>query len=115
MGASSNWESPMSVRYTNRWRGLRIATTNVLILLFAWMGPPNGAKAEEAQADNLKQLSLEQLGDLEVTSVSKAPEQLQKTPAAIFVITQEDIRRSGATSIPEALRLAPGVQVGRID
>jgi iron complex outermembrane recepter protein len=38
-----------------------------------------------------------------------------KTPAAIYVITQEDIRRSGATSIPEALRLAPGVEVARID
>jgi iron complex outermembrane recepter protein len=38
-----------------------------------------------------------------------------KTPAAVFVVTQDDIRRSGATSIPEALRLAPGVEVARID
>jgi iron complex outermembrane receptor protein len=64
---------------------------------------------------NLKQLSLEQLGDVEVTTVSKQPQQLQRTPAAIFVITQEDIRRSGATNIPEALRMAPGVEVARID
>ncbi len=64
---------------------------------------------------SLKQLSLEQLGDVEVTTVSKDPQQVMKTPAAIFVITQEDIRRSGATSIPEALRLAPGVEVARID
>jgi iron complex outermembrane receptor protein len=64
---------------------------------------------------NLKQLSLEQLGNVEVTTVSKDPRQVLKTPAAIFVITQEDIRRSGATSIPEALRLAPGVEVARID
>jgi iron complex outermembrane receptor protein len=64
---------------------------------------------------SLTQLSLEQLGDLEVTSVSKAPAEVRNTPAAIFVITQEDIRRSGATSIPEALRLAPGVEVARID
>jgi iron complex outermembrane recepter protein len=65
--------------------------------------------------NDLKQLSLEQLGAVEVTSVSKGPQQVQKTPAAIFVITQEDIRRSGATSIPEALRLAPGVEVAQID
>src|ERR1700733_12396202 len=64
---------------------------------------------------DLKQLSLEELGNVEVVSVSKEPEQIWKTPAAIFVITQEDIRRSGATSIPEALRLAPGVEVARID
>ena len=65
--------------------------------------------------DQLKKLSLEQLGDVEVTSKAKAPEQLWKTAAAVFVITQDDIRRSGATSIPEALRLAPGVEVARID
>jgi iron complex outermembrane receptor protein len=63
----------------------------------------------------LKQLSLEQLGDLDVTSVSKDPQQVQKTPAAVFVITQEDIRRSGATTIPELLRTVPGVEVARID
>ena len=63
----------------------------------------------------LKQLSLEQLGNVEVTTASKEPEQVWKTPAAIFVITQDDIQRSGATSIPEALRLAPGVEVAQID
>jgi iron complex outermembrane receptor protein len=60
-------------------------------------------------------LSLEQLGNTEVTTVSKEPVKVARTPAAIYVITQEDIRRSGATSIPEALRLAPGVEVARID
>jgi len=67
------------------------------------------------QENPLKQLTLEQLGNVEVTSVSKEPEHVWKTPAAIFVITQDDIRRSGATSIPEALRMAPGVEVARID
>lgn len=66
-------------------------------------------------AQDLNQLSMEQLGDIEVTTVSKAPEQVWRTPTAVFVITQEDIRRSGATSIPETLRLAPGVEVARID
>lgn len=76
----------------------------------------SSARAQEPTAppDNLKQLSLQQLGDVEVVTKSKSPEQVWKTAAAIFVITQEDIRRSGATSIPEALRLAPGVEVARI-
>jgi iron complex outermembrane receptor protein len=78
----------------------------------AWATP----QSTDAKApDDLKQMSLEQLGDIEVTTVSKDPQQVQKTPAAVFVITQEDIRRSGATNIPEALRLAPGVEVARID
>jgi len=59
-------------------------------------------------------MSLEQLGEIEVTTVSKEPEEVWKTAAAIYVITQEDIQRSGATNIPEALRLAPGVEVARI-
>ena len=58
-------------------------------------------------------MSLEQLGEIEVTTVSKEPEEVWKTAAAIYVITQEDIQRSGATNIPEALRLAPGVEVAR--
>ena len=52
---------------------------------------------------------------MEVTTASKAPEQVWKTAAAIYVITREDIARSGATTIPEVLRLAPGVEVARID
>jgi iron complex outermembrane recepter protein len=71
----------------------------------------NNPNAEEP----LKRLSLEQLGNIEVTTQSKEPEKVNRTPAAIFVITQEDIRRSGATSIPEILRLVPGVEVARID
>src|SRR4030081_850554 len=63
----------------------------------------------------LKKLSLAHLGDLEVTSVSKEPVTVARTPAAIYVLTQEDIRLSGATSIPEVLRLVPGVEVARID
>src|SRR5260370_32652912 len=50
----------------------------------------------------LKQLSVEELMDIEVTSVSKRPEKLIETPSAIQVVTDEDIRRFGATSIPEA-------------
>jgi iron complex outermembrane recepter protein len=88
------------------------------ILLFLGVAPD----ASEAQAPNdqspaaaLKQLSLADLGTIEVTTASKEPEKVWRTPAAIYVLTQEDIRRSGATSIPEVLRLVPGVEVARID
>ena len=63
----------------------------------------------------LKSLSLEELSQIEVTTPSKQPVKAFQTPSAIYVITGEDIRRSGATSIPGALRLAPGVEVARID
>jgi iron complex outermembrane receptor protein len=63
----------------------------------------------------LKDLNLEQLGNIEVTTASKEPEAVWNTPAAIFVLTNQDIRRSGATSIPEVLRLVPGVEVSRIN
>src|SRR5258708_35606313 len=66
-------------------------------------------------AGDLTTLSLEELSNLEVTSVSKKPERSFQAPAAVYVITQEDIRRSGVTSIPEALRLAPGGEVARIN
>ncbi|NQT41038.1 MAG: TonB-dependent receptor, partial [Planctomycetes bacterium] len=52
--------------------------------------------------------------DVEVTSVSKQESTVGRSPAAIFVITQEMIRRSGVTSVPEALRMAPGLEVARI-
>ncbi len=64
--------------------------------------------------EQLKSLTLEQLGNIEVTTVTKEPEVIWKTPAAIYVITQQDIQRSGAQTIPQALRLAPGVEVAQI-
>ncbi len=66
---------------------------------------------------SLKELSLNELSALDVlvTSASKRPQKLSQTAAAMFVITQEDIRNSGVTTIPDALRMAPGIQVARID
>lgn len=64
-------------------------------------------------SQGLKSLSLEQLGSLKITSVAKQPEEIWNTAAAVSVLTQDDIRRSGATSIPELLRLVPGVEVAR--
>src|SRR5260221_2497281 len=74
--------------------------------------------AEGAQllaAGNLADMSLEDLANLSVTSVSRRAEPLAQAPAALYVITGEDIRRSGVTSLPEALRLAPNLEVARID
>ncbi|MBV8593853.1 MAG: TonB-dependent receptor [Caulobacteraceae bacterium] len=65
-------------------------------------------------AQDLSQLSLEQLGAIQVTSVSKRAEPLGQAASAIYVITHEDIVRSGATTLPEALRLAPNLQVEQI-
>ena len=73
------------------------------------------ANAQTGKPSDLADLSLEELANLEVTSVSRRAERLSDAPASIFVITGDDIRRSGATSIPEALRLAPNLQVARVD
>ena len=71
--------------------------------------------SDQSSSNPVKQLTLEQLGNIEVTTASKEPEELWQTPAAVYVLTADEIRRSGATSIPEALRLVPGVEVARID
>ena len=71
------------------------------------------ASADDAPAEELAHFSLEQLSELEVTSVSKAAEPLRAAPASIYVITHDEILRSGATSIVEALRLAPNLQVSQ--
>ncbi len=90
-----------------------------LFLAAFWMvsaAAQAGLASSDPGAENpAKQLTLEQLGNVEVTSVAKAPEEMWKTPAAIYVITQEDIERSGVTNLPDALRLAPGVEVARVD
>jgi iron complex outermembrane receptor protein len=67
------------------------------------------------EARDFADLSLEELANIRVTTVSKKPESLAEAPASIFVITGDDIRRSGATTLPEALRLAPNLQVARVD
>ena len=72
------------------------------------------SSAAEPGSANLADLSIEQLMNESVTSVSKKETTLDESPAAISVITNDDIRRLGITSIPEALRLAPGLDVARV-
>jgi iron complex outermembrane recepter protein len=72
-------------------------------------------QAAETKAFDSLDLSLQELMNVEVTSVSKQPQPLSQSPAAIYVITQDDIRRSGATSIPQAIRDVPGLHVAQLD
>jgi iron complex outermembrane receptor protein len=69
--------------------------------------------AAQDQLASLVALSLEELSNIEITSASRRAEPLSGAPASVFVITADDIRRSGATSLAEALRLAPNLQVTR--
>ena len=76
---------------------------------------PAAAGAQGRPASDLADLSLEQLASIVVSTVSRREGPLSRAPASIYVITGEDIRRSGARSLPEALRLAPNLQIARID
>jgi iron complex outermembrane receptor protein len=73
------------------------------------------AYAQKQEHVDLTELSLEQLMNVEVTLVSRKEERLFHSAAAIYVITHEEMRRTGFTSIPEALRNVPGMQVARFD
>lgn len=74
-----------------------------------------GGALHAQEKRDLASLSVDDLMNVEVTSVSRKGQKLADTAAAVFVITQDDIRRSGATSIPEVLRMVPGVDVARVN
>jgi iron complex outermembrane receptor protein len=65
--------------------------------------------------DDIASKSIEELMNVDVTSVSRKEQKLSRTPAAVYVITQDAIQRSGATNIPDLLRMVPGVQVAQVD
>ncbi len=100
-----------------------IGNSRTLALVLALSGLGLLVRADDPQQSGsvpsgpgaLKNLSLDQLSQIEVTSPSKQPTSAFRSPVAIYVITGDDIRRSGVTTIPDALRLAPGVEVARID
>ena len=79
------------------------------------LGPMAAARAQAAADGSLADLSLEELANLQITSVSRRTERLSDAAASVYVITAEAIRRSGASSLPEALRLAPNLQIAQID
>ena len=72
-------------------------------------------QAQNPPQSDFKKLTLEELLDVNVNAVSRREEPLGPTPAAVSVITAEDIRGSGVTSVVEALRLVPGIQVSRVN
>ncbi len=97
-----------AVASTHVFRRAGIALVLTLAALHPGVGQP-------AKPRDLSDFSLEELMNLRVTSVAGKEQTLSKTAAAVYVITAEDIRRSGATNIPDLLRLAPGVNVEQID
>lgn len=98
------------MKTNRRARGAWFALASLLASAAAHAQPT----ASPAPSNDLLGLPLEALVDLPVTSVAKREQRLSEAAAAVFVITSEDIRRSGATSLPEALRMAPGLEVARI-
>ncbi len=83
--------------------------------LLAGLGATMAIGARAQTVEDLSGLSIEELGTIKVTSISKRPESLSEAAAAVYVITAEDIRRSGATSLPEALRQAPNLEVAQLN
>ena len=91
-----------------------ICCSLILLLSCASLRAQKSAQGSGAGVD-LTTMNIEDLMNIQVTSVSKKEQKLSRTAAAIFVITQEDIRRSGATTIPDLLRMVPGMDVGQIN
>ncbi len=88
-----------------------------LALLIFFCAPLLAQKSDHGTGSgvDLTTMNIEDLMNIKVTSVSKKEQKLSRTAAAIFVITQEDIRRSGATNIPDLLRMVPGMDVAQIN
>lgn len=86
-----------------------------LALLIATALGPAAAPGAESAASNFGDLSLEELMNETVTSVSKQEQKLRDAPAAVSVLTNEDLRRSGVTTLPDALRLVPGMTVAAVN
>jgi iron complex outermembrane recepter protein len=92
-------------------------SSNLLIaplVIGSLVASPAPVRGQQGPAE-LGAMTLEELMDVQVTTVARSPERAMSVAAAIHVITTEDIQRSGATSLAELLRLAPGMQVARID
>src|SRR6266545_2205923 len=85
----------------------------LVLVAFGFGAVPARAQRELSPRD-LTRVSIEELMEVSVVSVDRREQPADAVPAAVYVISREDIRRSGMTSLPELLRLAPGVNVARI-
>ncbi len=101
-GALTRSEHPLKVPFVRRPLALLVA-----------LAVTSGAALAQSQDPTM--LSLEELMGIEISSAAKRPQRLSDAATAIYAIGREEIRRSGATSLPELLRTVPGVQVSRID
>ncbi|HYC02609.1 MAG TPA: TonB-dependent receptor [Azospirillaceae bacterium] len=93
----------------------RLLAGAALMLAGAWAPQAAAVVERDVSVADLGRLSLEELGDLEVTSVAKRKQSLSDAPAAVHVLSGEDILSAGPGRLPEALRLAPNLHVGRYD
>jgi iron complex outermembrane receptor protein len=96
-------------------RAARVGASATAVFFLAFQSPASATATLKAGAlADLGRLSIEELAQIDVSSVLKTDQPLSEAPAAIFVITHEDVVRSGATGIPDILRLAPNLQVAQI-
>jgi iron complex outermembrane receptor protein len=109
MSALSGWLRVAAMAKPDTSRGMGSKTLIAALLMLA------PAFAQDPTASDLTQATLEDLMNIQVTSVSKKDQQAFRAGAAIFVITQDDIRRSGAINIPDVLRMVPGIEVAQVD
>lgn len=93
---------------------LRKAVIRLLITV-AFFSTAHASTASGNETETLIGLSLEELLQVTVTSVSRKPQSLSTSAAAVFVISQNDIQRSGARTLPDLLRMVPGLQIAQID
>ncbi|HLG95608.1 MAG TPA: TonB-dependent receptor plug domain-containing protein [Bryobacteraceae bacterium] len=87
----------------------------ILPLLLAASGVSFPGQVEAQTAEDLNEASLEELMNIKVSSVQKKDQVLSEAGASVYVITQEDIRRSGMHNIPDLLLMVPGVEVAQLD
>ncbi len=102
------------MRKTNRRVGLKDLFLHCFFGSFL-LSYGGGHQVFADEVDQLLDVSLQDLLDIEVTSVSRRSQNLMTAPAAVYVITQDDLRRRGIISIPDALRMVPGLYVAAID
>ncbi|MFH0728816.1 MAG: TonB-dependent receptor [Pseudomonadota bacterium] len=95
--------------------GLRFFLIPLMIFLFLVQSGSVAAASGQKPPVDFTVMSLEELLNVDVVSASKKMQKLSETDAAVFVISQDDLKRSGVTTIPDALRMVPGLQVARID
>src|SRR5450755_2642400 len=92
-----------------------VSGRTILLVLLTLATAVIASGQSSSSSDDFANKSIEELMQVDVTSVSRKEQKLSRTPAAVYVLTQEAIQRSSATNIPDLLRIVPGVQVAQVD